>query len=126
MAESALSGVFRQYTLTYETETGTTTTDSRGNEVPATTNEELIINFEPSRSAQIVFQEGADPKIVRGTGTCINPSEMPSAVKVGSELDMTFAGIAGKLRILQIAPAPLAVLDEVLGQEFRAEWRAAT
>ena len=123
MADSALAGVFREYVLTYDRETGGTTTDDRGNPVPEVERAELVINFEPTGAPQIVFQEGADARIVRGTGTAISPSELPAGIGPGSEFSMEFGGIPGTLRLTQVAPAPLAVLDEVLGQEFRAEWR---
>lgn len=124
MGTSALSGVFREFTCTYQVEDGTWTTDAYGNSVPNTTSAQLTINFEASRSPQVIFAEGADPKVVRGRGSCINPSELPTPLGPGSELDMTWNGVAGKLRILQVTLSPLSVLDEVLGTEFIAEWRA--
>lgn len=124
MARSALAGVFTEFTLTYKVETSTWATDANGNPVPVMEDETLVINFEASKSPQLVFLEGADPKIVRGKGSCVDPVTMPHEVGPGTELAMTWAGRSGKLRILQVSSDPLAVLDEVLGQEFIAEWRA--
>lgn len=124
MTVSALSGVFREFTLVYQHATGDMTTDANGNPVPETEDAELVVNFEAYRTPQIQLMEGADPKVVRGRGSCISPATMPSEVKPGTELVMTWSGMSGKLRILQVSDAPLEVLDEVLGQEFIAEWRA--
>lgn len=124
MARSALAGVFTEFTLSYQVETSTWTTDANGNPIPAMDTETLIINFEPVKAPQIQLMEGADPKVVRGRGNCVDPVSMPLEVGPGTELAMTWAGRSGKLRILQVSADPLAVLDEVLGQEFIAEWRA--
>lgn len=123
MSVSALSGVFREYTLTYEVASGTSM-DADGNPIETTTNATLIINFEPTSAPQIIFREGADPKVVRGTAYCVNPSELPATLGPGSTLTMTFEGRPGTLTILSTLVDPLAVLDEVLGQEFACEWRA--
>ena len=123
MARSALAGVFREFTLTYKTPTGGTTTDAYGNPQPETEDATLTITFEASQAPQLIFQPGSDPKTVRGRGTCINPVTLPASVGPGSELVMTWNGHAGTLRILQVALDPLEVLDDVLGQSFAAEWR---
>lgn len=123
MAESALSGVFVEYTLTYQVETGATTTDAYGNEIPVTEDRELVINFRPYQFPQLVFAEGADPKTVRGKGVCINPSAMPAEVGVGSEFAMTYAGEAGVLQITQVGTRALPGLDDILGQTFVGTWR---
>lgn len=123
MVDSALKGVFREYSCTWSKETGGTTVDADGNTVPKTTPETLAITFEAITSPQLVFQPGVDPKTVRGKGACITPSALPAGLGVGSELAMTWRGRAGKLRITQVSVDPLEVLDTVLGTEFLAEWR---
>lgn len=123
MADSALKGVFREYSCTWREETGGTTVDADGNTVPKTTARTLVINFEALDSPQLVFQVGADPKVVRGKGSCVTPSVLPIGLGPGSELDMTWRGRSGKLRITQVSVDPLEVLDTVLGSEFIAEWR---
>lgn len=123
MADSALKGVFREFTCTYQVETGEIGTDPDGNPVPVVEERELVVNFEASKSEQLVFQPGADPKIVRGKGSCVSPSVLPDGLGPGSELAMTWRGVPGTLRIVTIVEAPLKVLDDVLGTEFIAEWR---
>lgn len=125
MAESALAGVFKEFTLTYSAPTGEWGTDPvTGNPVPVVEQGELVINFKAYQFPQIVFQPGADPKVVRGKGRCISPARMPSVLGPGSELEMTWATQSGKLRITQIGIRPLEVVDQTLGQSFIAEWRA--
>lgn len=124
MAVSALQGVFREFTLTYQKETGSWTTDQYGNPVPETEDATLVVNFEPSKSKQVIFQEGADPHVVKGTLTCIDPSELPAEVGIGKAFSVTYAGKAGTLTILQASLDPLEVLDEVLGQQCVAQWVA--
>lgn len=124
MAVSALQGVFREYTLEYEVQTGMTE-DEYGNPIPETETRELVVNFEPSKSQQVIFQEGADPKVVRGTLTLVNPSELPDEVGPGKEFALTWAGKAGTLTLLQVGQDLLSVLDETLGQQCVAEWVAS-
>lgn len=126
MGVSALKGVFQEFTATYSVETGGTTTDEYGNPIPEVESGSLVVNFEASTNPQLVFMEGADPKIVRGKGSCINPAVLPTALGPGSELAMTWRGTSGTLRILQVTVDPLAVLDETLGSTFLAEWRATS
>ena len=123
MARSALSGVFREFVVSFQTSTGEWEQDEYGNPVPVTTSGEMVINFEATSAPQIVFQPGADAQVVRGTGTCINPVALPTGIGIGSELGMTYDGEPGTLRILQVDLDPLEVLDEVLGTTFRSEWR---
>lgn len=123
MTRSALAGVFRQFTCTYETGTGAWTTDEYGNPVPETTSGELVINFEATSAPQVVFQPGADPKVVKGTATCVDPVDLPAGIGPGSELGMAYDGQAGTLRILQVDLDPLEVIDQTLGTTFRGEWR---
>lgn len=125
VADSALSGVFTEFTCAYSVETGATTTDEHGNTIPVVEAGELTINFEASKSEQLIFMEGADPEVIRGKGSCISPAVMPSGLGPGSELTMTWRGKSGTLRILQVSVAPLDVLDDTLGTEFVAEWRAS-
>lgn len=123
MADSALKGVFREFTCTYQVETGEIGTDPDGNPVPVVEERELVVTFEAYDFPQLVFQPGADPKIVRGKGSCVSPSVLPDGLGPGSELAMTWRGVPGTLRIVTIVEAPLEVLDDVLGTEFIAEWR---
>lgn len=123
MADSALKGVFREFTCTYQVETGEIGTDPDGNPVPVVETRQLVVNFEAYSFPQLVFQPGADPKTVRGKGSCVSPAVMPSGIGPGSELAMTWMGVPGTLRILQVSADPLEVLDSVLGSEFIAEWR---
>lgn len=123
MADSALKGVFRELVATYSVETGEIGTDPDGNPVPVVEERELVVNFEASKSEQLVFQPGADPKVVRGKGSCVSPAVMPSGIGPGSELAMTWMGVPGTLRIMQVSADPLEVLDSVLGSEFIGEWR---
>lgn len=123
MADSALKGVFREFTCTYQVETGEIGTDPDGNPVPVVETRQLVVNFEASKSEQLVFQPGADPKIVRGKGSCVTPAVMPEGLGPGSELAMTWMGRPGTLRLTQVSADPLEVLDTVLGTEFIAEWR---
>lgn len=125
MAESALAGVFREFTLTHSAPTGEWGTDPvTGNPVPVVEQGELVINFKASESPQLVFLPGADPKVVKGKGRCIRPASLPTALGIGSELPMTWAGRPGKLRIVQVGERLLEVVDQTLGQSFIAEWRA--
>ena len=121
MADSALKGVFRELVCTYSVETGEIGTDPDGNPVPVVEERELVVNFEASKSEQLVFQPGADPKVVRGKGSCVSPSVLPDGLGPGSELATTWRGQAATLRITVVAPDPLEVLDSVLGTEFIGE-----
>ena len=121
MADSALKGVFRELVCTYQVETGEIGTDPDGNPVPVVETRQLVVNFEASQSEQLVFQPGADPKIVRGRGSCVTPAVMPEGLGPGSELATTWRGQAATLRITVVAPDPLEVLDSVLGTEFVGE-----
>lgn len=123
MSDSALKGVFRELVCTYSVETGEIGTDPDGNPVPVVEDRTLVVNFEASKSEQLVFQPGADPKVVRGKGSCVTPAVMPEGLGPGSELATTWRGVPGTLRIVTIVEAPLEVLDSVLGTEFIAEWR---
>lgn len=123
MATSALSGVFREFTVTKSTVTGSTV-NADGAVVETTSDTSFTILFKPSESAHVVFREGADPRVVPGTGRLINPVSFPTDVQPGTSLDMTLNGKAGTLRILSISLASLEVIDTILGQKFTAEWRA--
>lgn len=123
MADSALKGVFREFTCTYQVETGEIGTDPDGNPVPVVEERELVVNFEAYDFPQLVFMAGADPKVVRGKGSCVSPAVLPAGLGPGSELAMTWMGVPGTLRIMQVSADPLEVLDSVLGSEFIAEWR---
>jgi|GEM_PF-6787293 len=121
MADSALKGVFRELVCTYQVETGEIGTDPDGNPVPVVETRQLVVNFEASKNEQLVFQPGADPKTVRGKGSCVSPSVLPDGLGPGSELATTWRGQAATLRITVVAPDPLEVLDSVLGTEFIGE-----
>lgn len=123
MATSALAGVFREFTVSKTTVTGTTR-DSDGALVEQTTAQDFTIQFKPSKSQHIIFREGADPRVVPGTGRALDPSVLPDDVQPGTELAMTLNGKAGVLRILSLQLSTLEDLDTILGQKFAAEWRA--
>lgn len=122
MADSALAGVFREYDCTYRVETGEIGEDEHGNPIPKVEDRTLTITFKATSNPQVVFQPGADPKLVRGKGTCVKPAVLPAQLGPGSEVTMTWRGKAGRLRIVTIVEDELEVLDDVLGTEFIGEW----
>jgi hypothetical protein len=123
MAVSALAGVFREFTVTKSTVTGSTV-DADGAIVETVTTTDFTILFKPSESSHVIFREGADPRVVAGTGRLLDPVAFPTDVQPGTELTMTLNGKAGVLRILSISLSSLEVIDTILGQKFTAEWRA--
>ena len=125
MARSALAGVFEniEEDATYTVATGGTTVDEYGNAIPETTTATLRVSFRPYAFSSLRYQLGTDAKVMPGRAACVNPSALPAGLGVGSVLTMPWNGQAGQLTITSVVKASLAVLDQVLGQEFIAEWR---
>lgn len=123
MAKSALAGVFTEYELAYALEGAETGVDASGNPVFVTTPGTLVITFTAYQFPQLRYAEGADPKIIRGKGSCMNPSAFPAGLGVGSTFVMSYGGKPGVLTIDAVFDDELG-LEPVLGSEFQATWRA--
>jgi len=123
MAKSSLAGVFTEYDLTYQVEGAQTGTDAYGNPVYGTTTQTLRVRLNAYQFGQLTYALGADDRHVRGKGACVDPYEFPDGIGVGKTFDLTWGGTAGQMTITQVDETPLAVLREVVGQEFQWSWR---
>ena len=82
------------------------------------------LHLEPGSHA-LVRQYGTDAQTMVFSATMAEPEVVPQSFVQGTQGTLTYNGQPGKVTIEAIHESPLAVLDNVLGQELVISWRAS-
>ena len=130
---SAFDGVFRSYSLEFDTVSAGDSgdTDEFGNPLPNTEPASVRCYLKPRAAGfgadpVIRAQVGADAVIVTLQGRLIDPVTLPAGIPVGAEAALEFNGVPGTFRLEPSLPNPLAEIDQELGQRIIGSWRAST
>jgi len=122
---SAFKNILKNYTLSYKVESGDSgdTDPVTGEIIPNKSDETITISFAPSKNDALIYSEGVELEEVAGIVTCLDPVRFPDGLNNGSEFDMTFNSVDGKLKLNQIIVDDLAFVETTLGQVAKATWQ---